>query len=71
MKKFILFNIGCLECDVNSDLVGVFDSESKANSISKQLSKKFRNRGGGHNSFAVFELQKLNKINPSYLITKK
>ena len=69
MKKWIVVNIGCIECGVSSNIVGVFDNEEKASEIAKEYSEKFSWREGGQNSFEVFEMPKLNVINPKYLET--
>ena len=67
MKKYIVVNIGCIECGVSSNIVGVFDNEEKANEIAKEFNKKFSWREGGQNSFEVFEMPELNVINTEYL----
>ncbi len=68
MKYFIVVNIGCLECGVSSNLVGVFDSEEKAVKVAKKCQKKYDWRGGGDNAFKVYELHELNKLDPEYQI---
>ena len=67
MKKYILVNIGCIECGVSSNIVGVFNSEEKANQLAKEFDNKFEWREGGQNSFEVFEMPLLNAINSEYL----
>jgi hypothetical protein len=67
MKKCIVVNIGCIECGVSSNIVGVFDNEEKANEIAKEFDTKFSWREGGQNSFEVFEMPELNVINTEYL----
>jgi len=69
MKKYILVNIGCIECGVSSNIVGVFDNEEKANKLAKEFDEKFGWREGGQNSFEVFEMPELNVINVEYLET--
>ena len=67
MKKYIVVNIGCIECKVSSKIVGVFDSKKKANKLAEDFGIKFNWREGGENHFKVFEMPKLNTINPEYL----
>jgi hypothetical protein len=52
--KFILMDIGCIECGESSDLLGVFDSKEEAESIASEWSA-LGWRGGQH-SYDVFEL---------------
>ena len=59
MKKYILVNIGCIECGVSSNIVGVFDNEEKANKLAEEYDTKFSWREGGQNSFKVFEIPEL------------
>lgn len=66
MKKWIVVNIGCIECGVSSDIVGVFDNEEKAKEIASMCDKKYDWREGGQNNFEVFEMPKLNVINKEY-----
>lgn len=64
---YILVNIGCLECGVSSDIVGVFTDKEDAYSLEEECTEKFSWREGGQNSFEVFEVNVLNVINPEYL----
>jgi hypothetical protein len=67
MKKYIVVNIGCIECGVSSNIVGVFDDEQKANKIAEEYGTTFGWREGGQNLFEVFQIPELNVINPKYL----
>lgn len=64
---FILVNIGCIECGVSSDIVGVFTRQDVAVSLAKQLNKTHSWRESGQNSFEVFPMPAANVINPEYL----
>ena len=66
MGKWIVVNIGCIECGVGSNIVGVFTDEGRAVDIAKEFDKKFNWRDGGQNSFEVFEMPKLNIIADEY-----
>ena len=65
-KRWVVFNIGCIECGVTSNLVGVFDSEEHAESISKIMNEWNSWREGGMNVYEVYLLGELNKINEEY-----
>lgn len=69
-KKWIVVNIGCIECGVSSDIVGVFSSKSKANKVAKDLDETHAWREGGQNSFEVFEMPQIDKINPEYEVSE-
>ena len=64
---WIVVNIGCIECGVSTQIVGVFDSEEKANAIVSDLSQRFSWREGGQNDFEAFPMPEVNVINPEYL----
>jgi len=55
-KKYLLFNIGCIECGVSSAVVGVFSCRADAEARADRLQDCHGWRGGGQNSFEVFEL---------------
>lgn len=68
MKKWIVVNIGCIECGVSSNIVGVFDNEEVAKEIAARFNNIFSWREGGQNDFEVFEMPELNTIHPEYNI---
>jgi len=63
---YIVVNIGCLECGVTSDVVGIFADKSKAYDIATQCERNFYFREGGQNAFDVFELPEPETINKNY-----
>lgn len=67
MSKYIVVNIGCIECGVSSNIVGVFDDDIKANEIAAKLNDTHEWREGGQNSYEVFPMPELNVINEEYL----
>lgn len=67
MKKWILVNIGCIECGVSSDIVGVFTDKARADALANELLSTHGWREGGQNDFIVFEMPKLDTINDEYL----
>lgn len=64
---WIVVNVGCIECGVSTNIVGVFESEARAEAIVEDFSKKFAWREGGQNSFEMFPMPDLNVIDPEYL----
>jgi len=64
--KYILVNIGCIECGVSSNIVGVFDNKEMAEKLQSQCNEKYDWREGGQNSFEIFEMPELNVVNAEY-----
>ena len=64
--KYIVVNIGCIECGVSSNIVGVFDNRQKAESIVAQCNEKYSWREYGQNHFEIFKMPKINIINTEY-----
>lgn len=56
-KRYMVFNVGCIECGVGSDVVGFYDDQAEAESVAEYLDTALRWRQGGQNSFEVFDLQ--------------
>jgi hypothetical protein len=54
---FLVFNVGCIECGVSSNVVGVYKSKKEADRIAAICTNKLSWRGGGQNSFEVFDLK--------------
>lgn len=67
MPRYILVNIGCIECGVPSDIVGIFSSLEKAEELQRRCDKQHRWRYGGQNDFEIFEEPEQDVINPEYL----
>jgi hypothetical protein len=59
-------NIGCIECGVSSNIVGIFDSQEHADAVVEMLSEKCGWREGGQNAFQAFPLPPLNEIADEY-----
>ena len=66
---WLVMNIGCIECGVSSQIVGIFADESKADQVAKRCEETHSWREGGQNSFEVFELPAPEIINAEYLET--
>lgn len=65
---WIVVNIGCIECGVSSQIVGVFDDEAVANDTASRMYKEFNWREGGQNAFEVFPMPATNVVHPDYAI---
>jgi len=63
---WIVVNIGCIECGVSSNIVGVFSSKEKAQEIADKCDGEFSWREGGQNSFEVFEMPEPETIAEEY-----
>jgi hypothetical protein len=63
---WIVVNIGCIECGVSSNIVGVFSDEAEANAIAERLGDAYSWREGGQNSFEVFPMPPVNVVAEEY-----
>ena len=63
---YVLVNIGCIECGVSSNIVGVFADEKEAEAVAEILQDKMDWREGGDNSYEVFPLPDPGLINEEY-----
>lgn len=71
MSKWILVNIGCIECGVSSKIVGVFSSKERAEELANRLYESHKWRDHGQNDFEVFEHPPLDEVDPEYLKAPK
>lgn len=65
--KWIVVNIGCIECGVSSDIVGVFTEEKYALNLATILKEKADWRNGGENHYIVFPMPEDNIIKEEYM----
>lgn len=56
INQWLVFNIGCIECGVSSNIVGTYATEEEALRVAKLLNDKLDWREGGQNFFEVFDL---------------
>ena len=54
--KWLVFNIGCIECSVSSNVVGVYATTEEARRVADLLNGKLSWREGGQNYYEVFDL---------------
>ena len=57
MKRFLVMNIGCIECGVSSGVVGLFATQVEADKAAEKCQEHLHWREGGQNSFEVFDLK--------------
>ena len=55
---WLVFNVGCIECRVSSNVVGLYATEAEAMNVASILNDKLSWREGGQNSFEVFDTTK-------------
>lgn len=55
--RWLVMNIGCIECGVTSAVVGLFDDQAKADETAVRLNRDHHWRQSGQNSFEVFDLE--------------
>ncbi len=55
-KRWLVFNVGCIECGVDSAVVGTYDTEQEAEAIANICESSLAWRQDGQNSFEVFDL---------------
>lgn len=63
---WLVFNIGCIECGVSSNVVAVYPTEHEANTVAEKLNEVHAWREGGQNSYEVFELNKAYEVSDEY-----
>lgn len=55
-KQWMVFNVGCIECGVSSNVVGFYTTQEEANRVAQACEDHLHWREGGQNSFEVFNL---------------
>jgi len=60
MKVYVLARIGCIECGVPSDILGVFKSKKKAEAL-KAKQQDTWNEFGGDGYYTIFKRKVLTK----------
>lgn len=64
--KYIVVNIGCIECGVTSNVVAVYVDKASAEEAVDRLSSELSWREGGQNAFEVFEIPRLGEVVMEY-----
>ena len=63
---WLVFDIGCIECGVSSNVVAVYPHKHEADAVAAKLNEKFSWREGGQNSYEVFELNRAYEVSDEY-----
>jgi len=63
---YLVMNIGCIECGVSSNIVGLFADKARADAVAEACDDKHSWRQHGQNSYEVFELPEPEIIDPEY-----
>lgn len=58
--KYVVVDIGCIECGEASSVLGIFDKETEAKKILKQFSKIQSDNWTGQHYFEIFEVRQEN-----------
>lgn len=66
LGRWLVVNIGCIECGVSSNIVGVFDDPNVANRVALTCDEAYGWREGGQNRFQVFPMPKPNTVHAEY-----
>lgn len=54
--RYMVFNVGCIECGVSSNIVGFYNTLAEAEKIVNICQETLSWRQGGQNSFEVFDV---------------
>lgn len=63
---WLVFDVGCIECGVSSNVVAIYPTEQEANAVAEKLNNTYEWREGGQNSYEVFKLGELYEVNAEY-----
>ena len=63
---WLVFNVGCIECGVSSNVVAIYPTEHEANAVAEKLNEDYAWREGGQNSYEVFKLGELYEVEGEY-----
>lgn len=63
---WIVVNVGCIECGVSTNIVGVFDDEARAKAVADKLDSEMSWREGGQNSYEIFPMPAVNVVAEEY-----
>lgn len=56
-KPWMVFNVGCIECGVSSNVVGLYATKEEADQVAKTCEDHLHWRQSGQNAFGVFDLR--------------
>lgn len=56
IKRWLVFDIGCIECGEESDIVGLYDTKEEAVAASIVASEKQQQHWSGQHEFEIYDL---------------
>ncbi len=62
---WLVVNIGCIECGVSSNVVGLFATEAEATSLARRLDRTHGWREHGQNEFEVYRCPQVGEPIPA------
>lgn len=60
MMKYIVLDIGCIECGEESAILGIFDNKQKAEEVMEKYDKIQSNNWHGQHYFEIIEVKEEN-----------
>ena len=61
MKYYVLVDIGCIECGVESAVIGIYTNKKKAEIIKEDHEKRQMENSFGQHNFEIFEIDEIDK----------
>jgi hypothetical protein len=58
---YIAVDIGCIECDESSNVLGIFKTESNAKAVLRIAEEEQKVNWHGQHNFMIFEQEKINE----------
>ena len=66
--KYVVVDIGCIECGETSSVLGIFTDKEKAIEISKKCEEYQEKNWHGQHDFEIYEVDKENELIDKYYI---
>ena len=63
---WLVFDVGCIECGVSSNVVAIYPTEQEPNAVAEKLNNTYEWREAGQNSYEVFKLGELYEVESEY-----
>jgi len=58
---YVVVDIGCIECDEDTSVLGIFTDYQKAHEVAHEHSERQGKNWHGEHSFEIFDISKINK----------
>lgn len=56
MKKYLAFDIGCIECGEESKVIGIFNTKEEVENACEEAEEEQKKHWTGQHSMEVFEI---------------